>query len=59
MVYFYYMIKEHNMNNMKYSKCPRCNGDEKYVVHLLKDGKEIKIMVCSKECMLNKKEKAC
>jgi len=53
------MIKEHNMNNMKYSKCPKCKEDEKYVVHLLKDGKEIKIMVCSKECMLSKKEKAC
>lgn len=45
------------MNNVQWSKCPKCNGDEKYVVHLIKDGKDVEVRVCSKQCMLNKKEK--
>lgn len=45
------------MIDKKYSKCPKCKEDEKYIVHLIRDGKDVRISVCSKQCMLSKKEK--
>lgn len=50
---------EYKMNNKQYSKCPKCNQDEKYVVHVVKDGKDIEVRLCTKQCMLAKKEKEC
>ena len=47
------------MINKQFSKCPKCNSDEKYVVHVVKDGKDVEVKVCNKQCMLNTKEKKC
>lgn len=47
------------MVSKEFSKCPKCGQDEKYVVHMVQDSRDVEVRVCAKQCMLNAKEKKC
>ena len=45
------------MNNVQWSKCPKCKQDEKYVVWISIDGDMKEERCCAKQCMIDKKNK--
>jgi Zn ribbon nucleic-acid-binding protein len=45
------------MINKQFSKCPACKQDEKYVVWLSHADGVREVMVCAKQCGIDKKTK--
>jgi cellulose synthase/poly-beta-1,6-N-acetylglucosamine synthase-like glycosyltransferase len=45
------------MSNVQFSKCKKCNQDEKYSVWIINDGKTKEVKCCAKQCMVPKDKK--